>query len=96
MPPFRRKTTIESTLKDRVREAAVEAARESQQRMIEAAREVAQPTSGDAREQLRAAVAQLDVPLGALGAGTLGPRALHAVRDEPCARSLRGTPCDRH
>ncbi len=60
MPPFRRKTTIESPLKDRVRDAAVEAARESQQRVIEAAREVAQQTPERA-QQLRAAVAQLDV-----------------------------------
>ena len=60
MPPFRRKTTIESPLKDRVRDAAVEAARESQQRVIDAAREVAQQTPERA-QQLRAAVAQLDV-----------------------------------
>lgn len=60
MPPFRRPTTTESPLKDRVREAAVEAARDGQQRVIDAAREVAQQTPERA-QQLRAAVAQLDV-----------------------------------
>ena len=60
MPSFRRQTTTESPLTERVRDAAVEAARESQQRVIEAAREVAQQTPERA-QQLRAAVAQLDV-----------------------------------
>ena len=60
MPSFRRQATTESPLKDRVREAAVEAARESQQRMLEAAREVAEQAPERA-QQLRAAVAQLDV-----------------------------------
>ncbi len=60
MPSFRRQATTESPLKDRVREAAVEAARESQQRMIDAAREVAEQAPERA-QQLRAAVAQLDV-----------------------------------
>ncbi len=60
MPPFRRQTTVESPLKDRVRDAAVEAARDSQQRVIDAAREVAQQTPERA-QQIRAAVAQLDV-----------------------------------
>ena len=60
MPPFRRQTTTEAPLKDRVRDAAVEAARDSQHRMREAAREVAQQTPERA-QQLRAAVAHLDV-----------------------------------
>ncbi len=60
MPSFRRQATTESPLKDRVREAAVEAARESQQRMLDAAREVAEQAPERA-QQLRAAVAQLDV-----------------------------------
>ena len=70
MPPFRRQTTRESPLGERmrdaareshrVREAAVEAARDGQQRVMEAAREVAQQTPERA-QQLRAAVAQLDV-----------------------------------
>ncbi|MDE3131745.1 MAG: 1-acyl-sn-glycerol-3-phosphate acyltransferase [Acidobacteriota bacterium] len=60
MPSFRRQTTTEPPLKERVRDVAVEAARESQQRVIDAAREVAQQAPERA-EQLRAAVAQLDV-----------------------------------
>ncbi len=60
MPPFRRQTTTEPPLKDRVRDAAVEAARDSQHRMREAAREMAQQTPERA-QQLRAAVAHLDV-----------------------------------
>ena len=60
MPSFRRQATTEPPLKDRVREAAVEAARESQQRMLDAAREVAEQAPERA-QQLRAAVAQLDV-----------------------------------
>jgi 1-acyl-sn-glycerol-3-phosphate acyltransferase len=60
VPSFRRQTTSESPLSGRVREAAVEAARESQQRVRDAAREVAQQTPERA-QQLRAAVAQLDV-----------------------------------
>ena len=60
MPSFRRQTTSESPLSGRVRDAAVEAARESQQRVIGAAREVAQQTPERA-QQLRAAVAALDV-----------------------------------
>jgi 1-acyl-sn-glycerol-3-phosphate acyltransferase len=60
VPSFRRQTTSESPLGERVRDAAVEAARESQQRVIGAAREVAQQAPERA-EQLRAAVAQLDV-----------------------------------
>jgi 1-acyl-sn-glycerol-3-phosphate acyltransferase len=61
VPSFRRQTTTtESPLKDRVRDAAVEAARESQQRVIDAAREVAEQAPERA-QQLRAAVAQLDV-----------------------------------
>ena len=67
MPSFRRQTTSEQLLKDRVRDAAVEAAREtveaareSQQRVREAAREVAQQAPERA-QQLRAAAAQLDV-----------------------------------
>jgi 1-acyl-sn-glycerol-3-phosphate acyltransferase len=60
VPPFRRPQATESPLKDRVRDAAVEAARESQQRMRDAAREVAQQTPERA-QQLRAAVAELDV-----------------------------------
>ncbi len=69
---FRRQRTRESPLGERVRDAAVEAAHESQhrvievaqegqQRVIEAAREVAQQAPERARE-LRAAAAQLDLP----------------------------------
>lgn len=61
MPAFRRQKQIESPLSERVRDAAVEAARESQQRVIEAAREVAQQAPERARE-LRAVAAQLDIP----------------------------------
>ena len=60
MPSFRRQTTSESPLKGRVRDAAVDAARESQQRIIEAARDVAEQAPERA-QQLRAAVERLDV-----------------------------------
>ncbi len=60
MPSFRRQTTTESPLKDRVRDAAVEAARESQQRIVVAAREVAEQAPERA-QQLRVAVERLDV-----------------------------------
>jgi 1-acyl-sn-glycerol-3-phosphate acyltransferase len=60
VPSFRRQTTTESPLKERVRDAAVEAARESQQRLVEAAREVAEQAPERA-QQLREAAAQLDV-----------------------------------
>lgn len=60
MPSFRRRTTTESALSERVRDAAVEAAREGQQRVIDAAREVASQAPERA-QQLRAAAAQLDV-----------------------------------
>jgi 1-acyl-sn-glycerol-3-phosphate acyltransferase len=60
MPSFRRQTTTESPLKDRVRDAAVEAARESQQRIVDAAREVAEQAPERA-QQLRVAVERLDV-----------------------------------
>jgi 1-acyl-sn-glycerol-3-phosphate acyltransferase len=60
VPSFRRQATTESPLKGRVRDAAVEAARESQQRFIEAARDVAEQAPERA-QQLRAAVERLDV-----------------------------------
>ena len=60
MPPFRRQTTTESVLKGRVRDAAVDAARESQLRIIDAARDVAEQAPERAH-QLRAAVERLDV-----------------------------------
>ncbi len=60
MPSFRRQTTTESPLKGRVRDAAVEAARESQQRIVDAARDVAEQAPERA-QQLRAAVETLDV-----------------------------------
>lgn len=60
MPSFRRQTTTEPPLNQRVRDAAVEAAREGQQRMLDAAREVAQQAPERAH-QLRVAAAQLDV-----------------------------------
>ena len=60
MPSFRRQTTTESPLKDRVRDAAVEAARESQLRILEAARDVAEQAPERA-QQLRAAAERLDV-----------------------------------
>jgi 1-acyl-sn-glycerol-3-phosphate acyltransferase len=60
VPSFRRQTTTESPLKDRVRDAAVEAARESQQRIVDAAREVAEQAPERA-QQLRVAVERLDV-----------------------------------
>jgi 1-acyl-sn-glycerol-3-phosphate acyltransferase len=60
MPSFRRQTTTESPLKDRVRDAAVEAARESQQRIIDAARDVAEQAPERA-QQLRAAAERMDV-----------------------------------
>ena len=60
MPPFRRQTTTESPLKDRVRDAAVEAARESQQRIVDAAHEVA-AQAPERAQQLRVAVERLDV-----------------------------------
>ena len=94
MPSFRRQTTTESPLKGRVRDAAVEAARESQQRIIEAAREVAEQAPERA-QQLRAAVAEAGRPLGALGTGAMGAGALHAVRDESDPRPLRGAAGDR-
>ena len=50
----------EPPLKDRVRDAAVEAARESQQRMIEP-RARSRSQAPERAQQLRAAVAQLDV-----------------------------------
>lgn len=60
MSSFRRQRTSESPRTGRVRDAAVEAAREGQQRMIDAAREVAEQAPERA-QQLRAAAAQLDV-----------------------------------
>lgn len=60
MPSFRRQMTTESPLKERVRDAAVEAARESQQRIVDAAREVAEQAPERA-QQLRVAVERLDV-----------------------------------
>ena len=61
MPSFRRQRTKEPLLSERVKGAAVEAAREGQQRVIETAREVASQAPERARE-LRAAAAQLDIP----------------------------------
>ena len=61
MLPFRPKQAQTEPLNQRVRDAAVEAAREGQQRVIGAAREVAQQAPERARE-IRDAVAQLDIP----------------------------------
>lgn len=58
---FRRPRASEPLLSERVRDAAVGAARDGQQRVIEAAREVANQAPERARE-LRAAAAQLDIP----------------------------------
>jgi len=58
---LRRRRPAESQLKERVRDATVEAAREGQERVIAAAREVAQQAPERARE-LRDSVAQLDIP----------------------------------
>ena len=53
------------------------------------------PSTPRSAPELRAAVAQLDVPWARSAPGPLGARALHAVRDEPAPRLLRGAARDR-
>jgi 1-acyl-sn-glycerol-3-phosphate acyltransferase len=59
--PFRRKKTKVEPLTERVKDAAVDVAREGQQRVMGAARDVAREAPERARE-LRAAAAHLDIP----------------------------------